>query len=446
MKSLRKVIWAEGMFLGQQHFQLWDQYYENYQNLQSSSISPMSWGVLSYEIDEDALENGQFRLNSCQVIFPDGRLVSYDITEDASLALDLKGGYSEKLDIYICLPANRNASGITGYRENGGLCAWNTDYTRVPDENDPNRQREVMLGRPNLILLTGEESRENFSSLQIAELVNDGDDNYTLVEEFIPTSARINASPRLFSLIKSLTELFSAKVRVLNEQRKQMSAQIATFGHTDVSNFLVLQTLSGAIPVLRHFRENPELHPEQLYQLLARVIGQLCPFSFDIDVHGIPKYRHNDLTRTFDGIEKQLRGLIDVAMPDKLATLQLVKEADLLWSVDNIDSTHLAKNDFYIAVLSPMDDPMWVKHFEKIAKVGARADIEMIVASAMPGVRLAHTQRPPSNLPIKSGYEYFRVEPKGDFWKRINSERTMGLYLPKAFRKVKMEIVLVPRD
>jgi type VI secretion system protein ImpJ len=302
-----------------------------------------------------------------------------------------------------------------------------------------------MIGRPNLILLTGEESRENFSSLQIAELVNDGDDNYTLVEEFIPTAARINASPRLSALIQSLTELFSAKVRVLNERRKQLSAQIATFGHTDVSNFLVLQTLSGAIPVLRHYRENPQLHPEQLYQLLARVIGQLCPFSFDVDVHSIPKYRHTDLTKTFDGVEKQLRGLIDVAMPEKMASLQLVKEADLLWSVDNIDSTYLANNDFYIAVLSPMDDPMWVKHFEKIAKVGARADIEMIVASAMPGVRLTHMQRPPSNLPIKSGYEYFRIEPKGDFWKRIHSEQTMGIYLPKAFRKVKMEIVLVPR-
>jgi type VI secretion system protein ImpJ len=207
----------------------------------------------------------------------------------------------------------------------------------------------------------------------------------------------------------------------------------------------VLQTLSGAIPVLRHYRENPQLHPEQLYQLLARVIGQLCPFSFDVDVHSIPKYRHTDLTKTFDGVEKQLRGLIDVAMPEKMASLQLVKEADLLWSVDNIDSTYLANNDFYIAVLSPMDDPMWVKHFEKIAKVGARADIEMIVASAMPGVRLTHMQRPPSNLPIKSGYEYFRIEPKGDFWKRIHSEQTMGIYLPKAFRKVKMEIVLVPR-
>ena len=446
MKSLRKVIWAEGMFLGQQHFQLWDRYFETYQNLQSRSISPLSWGLLDYEIDEEALDNGQFRLSRAQIIFPDGRLISYDISEDAALAIDLKGGHSEKVDLYLCLPANRHASGITGYRENGQLCAWNTDYIRIPDENDPNRQREVMLGRPNLILLTGDESRENFASIQIAEVVNDGDGNFSLVEEFIPTVNRISGSKRIYNLLQGLIELFSAKVRVLNERRQQLSAQIATFGHTDVSNFLILQTLSGAIPMLRHFKENPQLHPEQLYQVLAKVIGSLCPFSFDIDVHSIPKYRHNDLTKTFDGIERQLRTLVDVAMPAKMATLQLTKEADLLWSVDNIDSQHLGKNDFYLAVLSPMDDPMWVKHFERIVKVGARADIEMIVASAMPGVRLVHLQRPPSNLPIKSGYEYFRIEPKGEFWDRISTERTMGVYLPKAFMKVKMEIVLVPKD
>jgi type VI secretion system protein ImpJ len=210
MKSLRKVIWAEGMFLGQQHFQLWDRYFETYQNLQSRSISPLSWGLLDFEIDTEALENGQFRLNTATIIFPDGRLVSYDITEDAPLAIDLKGGYSEKIDIYLCLPANRNASGINGYRENGALCAWNTDYIRIPDENDPNRQREVMLGRPNLILLTGEESRENFAAVQIAEIVNDGDANFTLVEEFIPTVNRISASERIYNMVQSLIELFSA--------------------------------------------------------------------------------------------------------------------------------------------------------------------------------------------------------------------------------------------
>lgn len=443
MKELRKVIWAEGMFLGQQHFQLWDRYYETYQNLQTRSISPMSWGVLSLSIDEDALENGQYRVTECQVIFPDGRLVSYDASFDDPLIIELQGGYSEKVDVYLCLPANRSANGITGYRSNGQLCAWEADYRRIGDENDPAREREVMLGKPNLMLLDGSESRENFTWLKLAELVNEGDGRYKLVTEYIPPLVRVGASPTMLVMLQRFIELFSAKVRVLNERRRQMSASAADFGHSDVSNFLVLQALSGAIPILQHFRQNPELHPEQLYQLLARVIGSLCPFSFEIDVHSITRYRHGELTQVFQNLEHQLRTLIDVAMPSKMAAIKLTREADSLYSIDNIDSTLFTNCTFFIAVYAEIDDPMWVMHFERMIKVGARADIEMIVASALPGAKITHSPRPPSNLPIKSGYEYFRIEPRGTFWDKIVAERTMGIFVPREFVKVKMEVVTV---
>ena len=443
MKELRKVIWAEGMFLGQQHFQLWDRYYETYQNLQTRSISPLSWGVLSLSIDEDALENGQYRVTECQVIFPDGRLVSYDASFDDPLIIELEGGYSEKVDVYLCLPANRSANGITGYRSNGQLCAWEADYRRIGDENDPAREREVMLGKPNLMLLDGSESRENFTWLKLAELVNEGDGRYKLVTEYIPPLVRVGASPTMLVMLQRFIELFSAKVRVLNERRRQMSASAADFGHSDVSNFLVLQALSGAIPILQHFRQNPELHPEQLYQLLARVIGSLCPFSFEIDVHSITRYRHGELTQVFQKLEHQLRTLIDVAMPSKMAAIKLTREADSLYSIDNIDSTLFANCTFFIAVYAEIDDPMWVMHFERMIKVGARADIEMIVASALPGAKITHSPRPPSNLPIKSGYEYFRIEPRGTFWDKIVAERTMGIFVPREFVKVKMEVVTV---
>ncbi len=441
MKGIRKVIWAEGMFLGQQHFQAWDRYYEACQSLQMRSISPLSWGLLNYEIDREALGNAQFRLVRCQAMFPDGRLVSYDASEDTSLVLDLQGGHAEKMDIHLCLPANRSASGINGYRNNGQLCAWEADYRRVSDENDPAREREVMLARPNLMLVDGRESRENFTTIRIAELVAEGDGAYTLVEDYVPPLVRIGASGHLVAMVQRLVELFSAKVRTLNERRKQASAAAADFGHSDVSDFFVLQALSGAIPVLQHIRSNPELHPERLYELLVRVIGSLCPFSFEIDVHTVDRYDHGELTRVFNALEAQLRALIDVAMPTRLKALALTREADSLYSIDNIESAMLADHTFFLSVYSELDDPMWVTHFERKVKIGARADIEMIVASALPGARLIHTPRPPSKLPIKSGYEYFRVEPRGDFWDRIASERTLGIFLPHEFTSLKLEIV-----
>ncbi len=441
--ALHKVLWAEGMFLGQQHFQLWDRYYENYHSLATRSISPLGWGLLALSLDDEALQNAQYRIRAAQVIFPDGRLVSYDAEEDGPLVLQLEGGHSERIEIYLGLPANRAAAGINGYRSNGQLCAWRADYRTVSDEYDPQRQREVMLGRPNLQLLTGEASRENLTWIKLDEVVSDGEGGYSRVAEYVPPAARIGASGHLTGLVQRLIELFSAKVRVLNERRRQLSSSVADFGHSDVSNFLVLQALSGAIPLLRHFQAHPELHPEQLYQLLARVIGSLCPFSFDLEVSAITPYRHGDLTAVFASLEGQLRQLIEVAMPTKILSVKLKREAANLYSADAIDSELLAHNTFFLAVYAEFDDPMWVAKFERQVKVGARPDIEALITSALPGARVKHTPRPPSNMPVKSGFEYFRIEPRGEFWDRIVGDQTLAVFLPNEFARVKMEVVTV---
>lgn len=446
MKSMRKVIWAEGMFLGQQHFQLWDEYYEKMQNLHVRSISPLSWGVLEIEVDRDALENNIFRLNTCHAIFPDGRLISYNENEDNTISLDLEDGYREKISLFLCLPANRSASGINGYRENGKMCAWKADYLRVQDENDSTREREVMLASPNLVLLTSDDSLDSYSYLKIAEIVNDGEGQYSIVDNFIPTITRVGASERLLSLVTSLMELFSAKIRVLNERRNQLSAQSASFGHNDVSNFLILQSLSSALPLLSHYKNIGDIHPEKIYTLLSGVVGALCPFSFDIEVHNIPKYKHNDLTVVFEKLERQLRTLIKVVMPSNLLTISLQKEADLLYSANNIESKVLDNSIFYLAVYSPSDDPLWVKSFERKIKVSARQDIEVVVASALPAIQVKHLQRPPNNIPVKSGYEYFLIEPRGSFWKRVLDLRTLAIFLPKEFMSIKMDIITLPLE
>ena len=71
MKDIKQVVWTEGMLLGQQHFQLWDRYTHARQNFQRETIAPLSWGLVSVDIDHDSLQNGQFQLSDYSVIFPD---------------------------------------------------------------------------------------------------------------------------------------------------------------------------------------------------------------------------------------------------------------------------------------------------------------------------------------------------------------------------------------
>ena len=78
--------------------------------------------------------------------------------------------------------------------------------------------------------------------------------------------------------------------------------------------------------------------------------------------------------------------------------------------------------------------------------MGARESLESIVASALPGVTLTHSQRPPNKLPVKAGYEYFYLEPRGEFWEGIQAERALGVFLAQEFTSATLEFISVGKS
>lgn len=443
MKDLSKVVWAEGVFLGQQHFQAWDRNLEASQQLRSKALHPFAWGVLSCSVDEKALENGRFRLQACQVIFADGRLASYDAAENPTLACELSSGGGQTVEIYLGLPANQQVEGISGYPGRNQLCAWQADYRQLSDEYDSSREREVLLARPNLTLLSGSEGREQFATLKIAELVNQGDGSYRLVPEYVPPLVRIGASPYLKALLGRMLEGVGGRLRVLNDRRIHFSGGPAEFARTDPGQFLLLQSLSAIYPQLLHLQQTPDLHPEILYRVLCQTIGGLCAFHPELDPTAIPRYQHGELTTVFRTFERLLAEVLNLSMGSRSSALQLAKESDCLLAAHDIDHQTLQQLTLFLEVLHVADDPVWITDFARQVKVASRGTIEMTVASALPGIRTVHTQRPPNKLSTKSGYEYFRLEPRGDVWNRVLEERSLALFLPQAFVSATINLVSV---
>ncbi len=443
MNALHKVVWAEGIFLGQQHFQAWDRQLEASQQLRSRALHPFAWGVLACSVDEKALETGCFRLQNCQVIFADGRLASYDAAEQPALALQLEAGGGQTVEIYLALPANQQVEGISGYPARGQISAWQADYRQLGDEYDPGREREVLLARPNLLLLTGGEGRDQFATLKIAEAVNQGDGSYRLVKEYVPPLVRIGASAYLKSLLGRMVEGVGARLRTLHERRLHFSGGPGEFARTDPGQFLLLQSLGGIYPQLQHLQQTPDLHPELLYRVLCQTLGHLCAFHPEFDPSALPRYQHGDLTTVFRAFERQLAEILNLAMGSRSASLNLVRETDSLRSAQDLDQSSLQQLTLFLEVLHEADDPTWITDFARQIKVASRGTIEITVASALPGIRVVHTQRPPNKLTTKSGYEYFRLEARGEVWNRVLEERSLALYLPLVFSGSSINLVSV---
>ncbi|MEO7143827.1 MAG: type VI secretion system baseplate subunit TssK, partial [Bryobacteraceae bacterium] len=62
MKYLSRVVWSEGMYLGPQHFQLQNRYFEDTIRFAASALFFEPWGLIGCQLDADALVNGTVAL------------------------------------------------------------------------------------------------------------------------------------------------------------------------------------------------------------------------------------------------------------------------------------------------------------------------------------------------------------------------------------------------
>src|SRR5260370_16671181 len=72
MKSLSRVVWSEGMYLGPHHFQTQSRYFEDSARfaIENSWFEP--WGLISGNLDEGAIRNGRGSVLGAQGMFEDG--------------------------------------------------------------------------------------------------------------------------------------------------------------------------------------------------------------------------------------------------------------------------------------------------------------------------------------------------------------------------------------
>ncbi len=76
-------------------------------------------------------------------------------------------------------------------------------------------------------------------------------------------------------------------------------------------------------------------------------------------------------------------------------------------------------------------------------KVGAPDDVEKLVLSAMPGVKLVHAPQVPAAVPVRPGCYYFTVEPRGNLYERMLQAQALTIYTPQGIPDLRLELIAV---
>jgi type VI secretion system protein ImpJ len=435
MSRAHRIVWNTGMFLSSHHFQQWDRFLQDELRFRRSAGLTHSWGVARCEFDGETLANGRLDLRELEAILPDGTVVrcpAVDPVPTGRLLEDVFGADRDRLEVYLGLPVTR--PGVPRCRLPGqpetAASPLGAAAVRVEDENEPGTELEMLVAHQNLRLLLGGENREGYTTLQLAEIERGKDGRFRLRADYAPPSLCLGAAGPAGEVLRGLVEALAAKSTALGAQTRQRSGGIVEFGSSDVGNFWLLHTVNTFLPELAHEEATPQNHPEAAYLALARLAGALCTFGVGRHPRDIPPYRHEHLGETFRALEGQIRELLETVMPSRFTSLELERQDEAML-VGSIRDANLLESGvhWYLAVNGDLPEARVRDEVPVQVLVGSPHNIEFLVRTATPGVRMTHVAVPPRDFPLKAGHTYFSLETHGEAWDTVGESRAVALYL-----------------
>lgn len=447
----RQVLWSEGMFLTPHHFQQWDRHTHSSLQFRVESISSYHWGLTELEINREGLVNGHFSVVTCSGVFPSGTIFKASETDGSAPAAVLRNALDpsvQTVNVYLALPAGQPlARNLT---ENGKSEAQSrryiTEAINLFDENSGENGREIATVRPNLQILLGEDAIAGYEHIQIARLRQESAGTFAVDDSFIPPCLHISCSSAIIGIVRRLLETLHSKSDSLSESRSQRAAGMLEFSGSDLGNLWLLHIVNSAIPAVDHYYRVRQAHPETLFIPLAQLAGALMTHSPSAHPRDLPHYDHNDLSRTFFGIEKAIQDSLKAVVPTGAVEIPLERESESKFSAYVADEQLLIGSQIFLAAKADLPENQLIEDLPRQAKISSADAINSLLGLALPGVALVHTPIPPHPLRVKLGLQYFRFESRKDaeslrHWEQISKSRTIAIRIPgQRFPSLKMEL------
>ena len=452
-----RVVWSEGMLISPQHLQQADLYHERLLDRRLAALAPQTWGILSLEVDQGALAAGELRVSRFVGILPDGLYLDFaagDPEAPAVRPIDTHFAPSQPvLEVFLAVPKERE--GVPSVAAEGGAPAAEVRRTRFLAATRPvgaltgeSADLPIAFARRNVSLLFGDEARDDFDSIKIAEILRNASGVPVVSEAFIPSVLSISASWFLVSSVRRLLALVTAKQRQLSDERRQRDAVTVEFGAADITRYLQLTALNASIPILVHAGRDGELSPRELYFFLIQIAGQLSTLVSDADPSSFPAFTYNDLRTTFEELFALLTSLLRVS----------VREACVVVPVDVRDGMHVGNmsderilkcSQFVLAAQARgVSEEQLARELPGRAKIASFSQLPFFLRSATRGLALQVTHRPPVEVPVRPNVAYFLIDTTGgpDHWRRVLDERTIAIYVPPPYdpAQLRLEIFGIP--
>ncbi|MEK8085505.1 type VI secretion system baseplate subunit TssK [Aquabacterium sp. A3] len=450
MLSSSKILWGEGLFLRPQHFQQQDAYHEARLAQMRSALHPYAWGVRHVKIDTDALHNGVLRLTELQMVTPDGDLFNAPFEDElpppvALNTLDEMPGHPGMWVFHVAMaPLRAQGSNMSASASEADTAMrYYRAPAQTPDMFTDAVTAEVMVLRKSARLMPEQAPRSHLVSMPLLRVKKTATGGHELDGRFVPPCVSIQASPALVLHLRRLMDVLQAKVEALYGLHREPSKNVIEFRSGDVASFWLLHTASTAFAGLSHLLKHQALHPERLFQRLLELAGALLTFSKNHQLADLPSYDHQQPGPCFQRLDQIIRDLLETVISTRYFSIVL-QESVPSFHQGRLDSEQVqAHTQLYLGVSAALSPSELVETVPLRFKVGAPDDVEKLVLSAMPGVKLVHAPQVPAAVPVKPGSFYFTLEAKGPLYERMLQAQAITLYAPSGMPDLRLELIAV---
>jgi type VI secretion system protein ImpJ len=451
VKTPQRVVWSEGLLMSPQHLQQLDRYHEELLASRIEALDPLNWGVVNVALDRRALSTGQVQLSELIAVLPDGLVINLvSGSPELPPSRPIEGHFphsAASVEVHVAVPRERD--GISNYSETSGARTRFVIARReVSDLSGGGQEVAVPFGQRNVVLLFGDEPRDDYESLKVAELIRDDGGGLVVCEPYIPPSLRVGASPFLVAGLKRILSVMGNRQRALAAARRQRDASTIEFNASDVTRYLLLNAVNTFLPVMSHMVDTKDISPRHCYLLLCQFAGQLATFSPTEDPATLPKFVYTDLRSTFEELFARITALLQATVKEHYVSLKLDTRDDGV-HYGRLEDVELLRSDrFFISIKSERDGREVATQLPRLSKIASWTDINGILQAATPGVPTEVTYQPPPEIPIRAGLTYFTLATKNnDFWRNVMADRTVAIYLPHAIfdpTKTAVELLAIP--
>jgi len=458
----RPLFWHQGLFLQPQHLQLADLHAQSLLTPVYRYLCPYAWGIGELEIQTAALDNLNFNLVRGNFVFPDmtyAALPGNAIIEARSFdEAWVEGG--KPLGVYVGLKKwNEIGENVTVLPRLSNLADVNTRFvtTADPEEvqdlhhNGPSAQVQRLHHVLKVFWETEKDQLGEYQLIPVAQLERTGE-RVVLSDKFIPPALTVKSSEVLLRLIVDIKDQIASRGRQLESYKRDRGIHTAEFGARDTVYLLALRSLNRYIPFLEHVLASDHAHPWNVYGLLRQMIGELSAFSEQVDVmgeladesQGVLGYDHRNLHGCFEGIGAIITKLLDEITAGPEYVFQLLFDGTY-YASDLQPAIFEGANRFYLVFETEADPQSVVQSLETIVKLSSRESLPLLIARALPGIKVEHLSAPPQELPRRARAIYCQVDHHSDQWAQVQQGHNIALYWDTAPEDLKIELMVVGR-